>query len=128
MDKAQRYVIIEIKIDKAKDNAVDQILGYMTALEEELKISRKMLRGIIFCENVTKRVKMACKFVPNLQYIEYKNLNKYKVKKSRLACLNDEKMNLIRKFRSRRRREKINKMTDSPIFTMKDEICIDISE
>lgn len=128
MDKAQRYVIIEIKIDTGKDSTVGQILGYMTALEEELRISRKMLRGIIFCENVTKRVEMACKFVPNLQYIEYKNLNKYKVKKSRLTCLNDEEMSLIRKFRSRRRREEINKMADSPIFPMKDKICIDISE
>ena len=100
----------------------------MTALEEELKISRKMLRGIIFCENVTKRVEMACKFVPNLQYIEYKNLKIRNAKNLRFMCIDDEEINLIRKFRSLRRRRKNNELMQSPIFTIPNQICIEVTK
>lgn len=64
-DCHDNWVIIELKADWAGDDAVGQILGYMSWVRENLPNGANV-RGIIVCKNTTGRVKAAVKWVPNL--------------------------------------------------------------
>lgn len=101
-DRHDRYVIIEIKKHDGKDSSVGQVLGYMAALKEELKIPRKKIRGIIFCEKATERVKVACKMVLNLQIVEYDAINERVENTHTFMCVTYAEQNLIQDFRKKR--------------------------
>jgi hypothetical protein len=64
-DSHDNWVVIELKADWAGDDAVGQILGYMSWVKENLP-NGTSVRGIIICKNTTGRVKAALKWVPNL--------------------------------------------------------------
>jgi hypothetical protein len=64
-DARENWVIIELKADWAGDEAVGQILGYMSWVKENLPNGTNT-RGIIVCKNTTGRVKAAIKLVPGL--------------------------------------------------------------
>lgn len=64
-DSRGDWVVIELKADWAGDDAVGQILGYMSWVREHLPDGANV-RGIIVCKNTTGRVKAAIKWVPNL--------------------------------------------------------------
>jgi hypothetical protein len=52
------WVVIEVKVGTAKDNAVGQLLGYMNAVRRE---GKKDVRGILVAEGFTERVREAVK-------------------------------------------------------------------
>jgi len=62
-DKNGFYVVIEIKVGKAGDSAIGQILGYMEAINAK--------RGIILANDFNKRVKLIAKKL-NISLIPYK--------------------------------------------------------
>ena len=62
-DKNGFYVVIEIKVGKAKDNAIGQILGYMEAINAK--------RGIILANSFSERVRLVAKNL-NIDLISYK--------------------------------------------------------
>ena len=61
-------VVIELKVGRAKDAAIGQILGYMGALTEE---ESKTVRGILIAEEFDDRTIYAARFVPNLTLKTY---------------------------------------------------------
>ena len=62
-DKNEFYVVIEIKVGKARDNAIGQILGYMEAINAK--------RGIILANSFSERVRLVAKNL-NIDLISYK--------------------------------------------------------
>jgi RecB family endonuclease NucS len=64
-DSRDNWVVIELKADWAGDDAVGQILGYMSWVKGHLP-SGASVRGIIVCKNTTGRVKAAITWVPSL--------------------------------------------------------------
>jgi hypothetical protein len=64
-DSRDNWVVIELKADWAGDEAVGQILGYMSWVREHLP-NGTSVRGIIVCKNTTGRVKAAITWVPGL--------------------------------------------------------------
>jgi len=64
-DSGGGWVVIELKADWAGDDAVGQILGYMSWVKEHFPDGANV-EGIIVCKNTTGRVKAAIKWVPNL--------------------------------------------------------------
>jgi hypothetical protein len=69
-DLHDNWVVIELKADWARDDAVGQILGYMSWVRENLP-NGDSVRGIIICKNTTGRVKGAIKWVPSLSIKRY---------------------------------------------------------
>ena len=53
-------------------NAINQISHYIEAIEDDLKISRKMIRAVFFCERAINHFKFISKAVPELEIFEYK--------------------------------------------------------
>jgi hypothetical protein len=64
-DVQNNWVVVELKADWARDDAVGQILGYMSWAKDYLP-NGSTVRGIIICKNTTERVKAAIKLVPGL--------------------------------------------------------------
>jgi len=64
-DAQNNWVVIELKADWAGDDAVGQILGYMSWVRDNLP-DGSTVRGIIVCKNTTGRVKAAVKLAPSL--------------------------------------------------------------
>lgn len=64
-DAHNNWVVIELKADWAADDAVGQILGYMSWVKENLP-NGSTVRGIIVCRNTTGRVRSAARLVPSL--------------------------------------------------------------
>lgn len=64
-DAKDNWVVIELKADWAGDDAVGQILGYMSWVRDNLP-NGSTVRGIIVCKNTTGRVKAAIKLAPTL--------------------------------------------------------------
>ena len=100
-DKDEKFVIIEIKKDIAGNTAFTQVMSYMAALAKELKISRKMLRGIIFCKEATKKVELASNFIDELKCIEYKNLKRFDDNQTILMCLTQEEQWIVEYMRKK---------------------------
>jgi len=69
--KTGDFVVIELKIDKAKDDALCQVLRYMGWVEENLA-KDKNVSGIILTEDVDDRLKYAIKNVTNVKILTYK--------------------------------------------------------
>lgn len=77
-DKNENIYVIEVKIGKANDNAIGQIIGYMAAISEE---KGKKTIGILVAESFSERTKYTAKSMeikliefrikPVFQYIEY---------------------------------------------------------
>jgi hypothetical protein len=64
-DAENNWVVVELKADWGLDDAVGQILGYMSWVKDNLP-NGSTVRGIIVCKNTTGRVKAAIKLFPGL--------------------------------------------------------------
>ena len=70
-DKDDKYVIIELKAGKAKDDALGQLLGYMGFVSETLA-NGKPVRGYIIANDFEERLKYAVKNIPDVKLKAYK--------------------------------------------------------
>ena len=64
-DAQNNWVVVELKADWAGDDAVGQILGYMSWIRDNLP-NGSTVRGFIICKNATGRVKAAARLFPAL--------------------------------------------------------------
>lgn len=63
-DSNGSLVVIELKAGQAKDSALTQLLGYMSAIAEEEGCN---VKGYLIAENFTDRLKLAAKAVDSIQ-------------------------------------------------------------
>lgn len=77
VDKNGDFVVTELKVGQASDDACAQILRYMGWVKRHLARERKV-RGIIVCRNATDRLKYATSTVGSVGIKEYEvNFNFY---------------------------------------------------
>lgn len=72
LDKHNNLVVIELKVSKAYDRVVGQLLRYMGWIKESLADEGQKVRGIIVARNISKDIKIACSQVSNVDLFEYK--------------------------------------------------------
>ena len=99
-DKNKKYVVIEIKKGDDDSSALGQIIGYMAALKEKLKISRNMIRGIIYCQKATERIQFATEFIEGLSYVTYEIKTSEKQRNGNIMNLSNDERDIIRKMRN----------------------------
>ena len=71
IDKDNNLVVIELKIGKAKDSVIGQILGYISWVKNNIAEDQEV-RGIIIAEEFDKRVLYAADNIPYLQLKSYR--------------------------------------------------------
>jgi len=70
-DKANNFVVIELKAGKAKDSALGQLLGYMGCISTSPEFKNNLVRGILIASNFDQRVIYAARGLPNLKLVKY---------------------------------------------------------
>ncbi len=70
VDKTGSFVVIELKVGKAIDHVIGQILGYMSYIRKNLANEREV-RGIIVADDFDERLKYAVTEIPRLKLKKY---------------------------------------------------------
>jgi hypothetical protein len=70
VDKEGNFVVIELKVGHATDNACSQLLRYIGWIKKHMAADRKV-RGIIICGNATDGLKYATSTLENVSIKEY---------------------------------------------------------
>lgn len=76
-DQYNNYVVVEIKRDRSSDRVIGQITRYIGAICEDYEISKDSVRGIIICEEISEKLRLASSVIDNLKLITY---NGFKIK------------------------------------------------
>lgn len=95
-DKFGKYVIVELKRDKADDVVIGQISRYIGNIKREYNLEIEQLRGIIICREITNRLSFASSIIPNLSLFQFKDIKPKKITPNYwFNCLNCGKINHI---------------------------------
>lgn len=70
-EDTEDFVVIELKIGKAGDSAIGQILRYMGYVKENLA-KDKNVKGMILAEDLDDKAKYALKITPTIQFKKYR--------------------------------------------------------
>lgn len=70
VDKAGGYVVIELKVSRAYDRVMGQLLRYMAWVEQNMEPADRV-RGIIVAREITQDLKLAASKVADIRLIEY---------------------------------------------------------
>jgi endonuclease len=70
-DKQGNNVVIELKVGKAKDSALGQLLGYMGCIASSSTVHIQT-RGILVASEFEQRVVYAARGLPNVKLIKYR--------------------------------------------------------
>ena len=65
------FVVIELKVGKASDNAIGQILRYMGYVKENLA-GNKNVKGIILAEDIDDKARYALSLTPSIEFKKFK--------------------------------------------------------
>lgn len=79
-DRANGYVVIELKVSKSYDKVVGQVLRYTGWIAQHLAKPGEHVRGMIIAHSISQDLRLACLGAPNIELIEYElQLNLKKV-------------------------------------------------
>ena len=67
-DNDGNLVVIELKAGRATSGSIEQVLAYMSAVEEE---EGKSIRGLLVAGIFSDRIVLAARAVPNLDLVTY---------------------------------------------------------
>jgi RecB family endonuclease NucS len=70
IDKNDDYVVIELKLRRAYDRVIGQLLRYKNWIKKYMAEGKKV-RGIIIGKIITKDLLLACNGLPNIELFEY---------------------------------------------------------
>jgi hypothetical protein len=79
LDRADNFVVIELKVSRGYDRVIGQILRYIGWVEQNIA-EDKNVRGVIVASEITDDLKLACSKLPYISLIEYEislSLKKY---------------------------------------------------
>jgi RecB family endonuclease NucS len=71
LDRANNYVVVELKVSKGYDRAVGQLLRYMAWIEEHQADAGQSVRGFIIAKTISQDLILACSRVSGVQLFEY---------------------------------------------------------
>lgn len=70
-DKADNFVVLELKVEKGYDRVVGQLLRYINWVRKDLAESGKRVRGIVVCRTMTEDLVLACAGNKDIELYEY---------------------------------------------------------
>lgn len=71
LDRANNFVVIELKVSRGYDRAVGQLLRYMGWIEQHQADAGQTVRGFIVAKAITEDLKLACFRVTRVTLFEY---------------------------------------------------------
>jgi RecB family endonuclease NucS len=71
IDENDNFVVIELKRSEGSYNVVGQILFYKNWIKKELAEENQRVRGIIICNKITDKLRLACMGLEDVELIEY---------------------------------------------------------
>ena len=71
VDADDNYVVIELKVSRAYDRVVGQLLRYMGWIVKNQSESTQQVRGMIVARDISQDLLLACSLVPNVDLFEY---------------------------------------------------------
>lgn len=71
VDACKNYVVIELKVSKADDCVIGQLLSYMGWIEKYQAEEGQQVRGIIIAHSISEHLRLACMKIPGVELIEY---------------------------------------------------------
>jgi endonuclease len=72
LDAQRNFVVVELKVSKAYDRVVGQLLRYMAWVKANHAEAEQSVRGIIVAREISNDLRLACSQVPNVALYEYK--------------------------------------------------------
>lgn len=72
IDSNNDLVVIELKVSKGHERVIGQILRYMAWIQFNQAESNQKVRGVIVARDISKDLKLACSYLPNVDLFEYK--------------------------------------------------------
>lgn len=71
VDAQGDFVVIELKVSRAYDRVIGQLLRYMAWIQANLTESHQTVRGIIIARTISEDLILACSLLPNITLLEY---------------------------------------------------------
>ena len=71
VDSARNYVVIELKVSKAYDRVVGQLLRYVSWIKKNHAEPGQRVRGIIIAKQINEDLRLACSEIPSVSLYEY---------------------------------------------------------
>lgn len=71
LDTNEDYVVVELKLSLAYDQAIGQLVRYMGWIKKHRAKSDQKVRGIIVASKISEDLKLAVSMVPNVRWLEY---------------------------------------------------------
>lgn len=71
LDTNEDYVVVELKLSLAYDQAIGQVLRYMGWIKKHRAKFDQQVRGIIVATKISEDLKLAVSMVPNVRWLEY---------------------------------------------------------
>jgi hypothetical protein len=71
IDKANNYVVVELKVSRGYDRTVGQLLRYVAWIEKNHATPAQTVRGIIIAREISDDLRLACSRVPGVSLFEY---------------------------------------------------------
>ncbi len=71
VDSSNNYVVIELKVSRAYDKVVGQLLRYMGWIKKHHAEPNQSVRGIIIAREISNDLLLACSGLANIDLYEY---------------------------------------------------------
>lgn len=71
VDAQNQLVVIELKVSRAYDRVVGQLLRYVGWIEQNLAESGQSVRGVIIAREISEDLRLACSMIPAVVLMEY---------------------------------------------------------
>lgn len=71
VDAGGRLVVIELKVSRAYDRVVGQLLRYVGWIEKNLAEPGQGVRGVIIAREISEDLQLACSMIPGIDLMEY---------------------------------------------------------
>jgi endonuclease len=71
LDKANNYVVIELKVSRGYDRAIGQLLRYIAWIEKNHATPSQSVRGVIIAREISEDLQLACSKVLGVSLFEY---------------------------------------------------------
>jgi endonuclease len=71
VDQGRNYVVVELKVRRAYDRVVGQLLRYMAWIEENHAEPGESVRGVIIANEISTDLRLACSRVPGVKIFKY---------------------------------------------------------
>jgi endonuclease len=71
VDRAGDLVVLELKVSRAYDRVIGQLLRYVNWIRQNVANPGQKVRGMIVCRAISDDLRLACASIPDVELLEY---------------------------------------------------------